>query len=159
MEEDAVSASARSRRSRDPGLRGEPVGDARQVEGASEPVQEAETEEQEGGGHGAEQEVLDGRLRGFGPRLVKAGEKAEGDARQFKGDEPEEQRGGRRHQGEAGGGEQEQGDVLRDVRQAQGPGCGGQHEEGEAEDARAGDPGEGIQQHSPGRQGAGGRGG
>ena len=90
-------------------------GDARQAGRVGEAVEQAEAEEQEGGGHSAEEEVFERGFRGVRAVLVERGEDVEGEAEQFERDEDDEQvlRADQEHH--AGGGDQDEQDEFADV--------------------------------------------
>ena len=71
--------------------------------------------EEEGGGKGAEQEVLDGGLGCGGATFAEAGEDVGGDGRDLEADENHEELDRRGHEHHAGGTEEDEGEILAGV--------------------------------------------
>ena len=76
---------------------------------------EGDAVEEEGGGEGAEQEVLDGGLGGGGLAFAEAGHDVGGDGGDLEADEDHEQLDGAGHEHHAGGAEEDEGEVLAGV--------------------------------------------
>ena len=89
--------------------------DVGEAGGVGEAVQQAESEEQESGGHAAEEEVFECGFPGLQAALAEGGEDVEGEAEQLERDEDDEQilRADQEHH--AGGCHEDQQDELADV--------------------------------------------
>ena len=87
----------------------------RKAGGACEAVEEAEAEEEKGGGHGAEQEVFERGFRRARVELVEGGEDVEREAEELQGKEENKKVLGCHEEHHADGGEKDERDELADV--------------------------------------------
>src|SRR6185312_447583 len=97
--------------------------DVGEFDGAGESIEQAHAEEQESGGHAAEEEVFEGRFGGLAALLVESGEDVEREREEFERHEDEQEilRRDQEHHGH--GGEQDDRDVFADV-PGEARGCG-----------------------------------